>query len=104
MNAGVNAPCSADSISRVVASGGRQLREQDVLLLGTDVIHAVTNPRQHAFTAAIHVYGGDFFGTPRSAWTIDTLTEHAFDPDEATEAFRTAERAWLARRRDPADA
>jgi predicted metal-dependent enzyme (double-stranded beta helix superfamily) len=88
----------------IVASGGRQLREHDVLLLGTDVIHAVTNPRQHAFTAAIHVYGGDFFGTPRSAWTIDTLTEHAFDPEEATEAFRTAERAWLARRRHPADA
>ena len=87
----------------IVVSGGRQLREQEVLLLGDDVIHAVSNPRQHAFTAAIHVYGGDLFATPRSAWTIDTLTEHAYDAEEATEAFRRAERAWLARRPHPAE-
>ena len=87
----------------IVASGGRQLREQEVLLLGDDVIHAVSNPRQHAFTAAIHVYGGDFFATPRSAWTPDTLIEHAYDAEEAMEAFRLAERAWLARRPHPAE-
>ena len=57
----------------------------------------VTNPQQHAFTGAIHVYGGDFFAAPRSAWTPDTLTEHAYDPDEAMEAFRVADEAWLAR-------
>jgi predicted metal-dependent enzyme (double-stranded beta helix superfamily) len=88
----------------IVASGARQLREHEVLLLGDDVIHAVSNPRQHAFTAAIHVYGGDLFATPRSAWTPDALTEHAYDADEAMEAFRIAERAWLARQQLPAEA
>ena len=88
----------------IVASGGRELREDEVLLLGDDVIHAVSNPQQHAFTAAIHVYGGDFFNAPRSAWTADTLTEHAYDAEEAMEAFRAAERAWLARPQHPADA
>jgi len=88
----------------IVASGGRQLREQEILLLGDEVIHAVANPRQHAFTAAIHVYGGDLLATPRSAWTADTLTEHTYDAEETTEAFRVAERAWLARRPHPADA
>ena len=79
----------------IVVSGGRELREQEVLLLGDDVIHAVSNPRQHAFTAAIHVYGGDLFGTPRSAWTVDTLTEHAYDAEEATEASKTStSRSW----------
>jgi predicted metal-dependent enzyme (double-stranded beta helix superfamily) len=88
----------------IVVSGGRELREHEVLVLGDDVIHGVTNPRDHAFTAAIHVYGGDFFATPRSAWMADTLTEHAYDAEEAMEAFRFAERAWLARRQHPADA
>ncbi len=88
----------------IVASGGRELREQEVLLLGAEIIHAVANPRQHAFTAAIHVYGGDLLTTPRSAWTADTLTEHTYDANETTDAFRLAERAWLARRSHPADA
>jgi hypothetical protein len=29
--------------------------------------------------AAIHVYGGDFFGTPRSEWDPITLTEQPYD-------------------------
>jgi predicted metal-dependent enzyme (double-stranded beta helix superfamily) len=87
----------------IVASGGRQLREHEVLLLGDDVIHGVINPRRHAFTAAIHVYGGDLLSTPRSAWTPDTLTEHPYDTEETTEAFRIAERAWRARGSHPAD-
>ena len=83
--------------ARLVASGGRQVRAREILLLGDDAIHAVTNPHQHEFTGAIHVYGGDFFATPRRAWTPDTLTEHAYDHDEAMEAFRVADDAWQAR-------
>jgi predicted metal-dependent enzyme (double-stranded beta helix superfamily) len=81
----------------IVASGGRELREREVLLLGDDAIHAVTNPRRHAFTGGLHVYGGDFFNIPRSAWTPETLTEHPYDHDEAMEAFRVADEAWRAR-------
>jgi predicted metal-dependent enzyme (double-stranded beta helix superfamily) len=86
----------------IVASGGRQLRAHEVLVLGDDAIHAVTNPRQHAFTGAIHVYGGDFFTTKRSAWSAGTLTERAYDHNDAMEAFRVADEAWRARAR-PSD-
>ena len=44
----------------------------DVALLGDDVIHSVTNPLTTC-TAAIHVYGGNFFTRERSDWTMDTL-------------------------------
>jgi predicted metal-dependent enzyme (double-stranded beta helix superfamily) len=81
---------------RIVSSGGRELRARDVLLLGDDAIHAVTNPQPRALTAAIHVYGGDFFATPRRAWTPDTLTEHPYDNDEVARTFRAAEEAWRA--------
>ena len=37
-----------------------------MLLLGDDVIHSVTNPRE-VLTGALHVYGGDFFDTPRQS-------------------------------------
>jgi predicted metal-dependent enzyme (double-stranded beta helix superfamily) len=49
-------------------SGGKDLAAGQVALLGRDTIHAVTNPRTHEFTAAIHVYGGDFMHEPRSVW------------------------------------
>ena len=45
--------------SAIVASGGKELTEGEVLLLGDDAIHAVHNPAR-AYTGAIHVYGGDF--------------------------------------------
>ena len=51
----------------LVASGGKELRVGDTCVLGDDTIHAVTNPTaEHA--GAIHVYGGDLLGTPRSEW------------------------------------
>jgi predicted metal-dependent enzyme (double-stranded beta helix superfamily) len=64
----------------LVVSGGRQLRAGEVTLLGDDVIHAVANPSR-AYTAAIHVYGGDYFGTHRSQWDPTTLREEPFDAD-----------------------
>ena len=58
---------SAPGARTLVDSGGTQLVEGDVLALGNDVIHSVTNPRER-LTGALHVYGGDFFDTPRSQW------------------------------------
>ena len=63
----------------LVPSGGRSLTERAVLLLGADVIHSVHNPAALSYTGAIHVYGGDFVGTPRSQWDSDTLTEGPYD-------------------------
>jgi predicted metal-dependent enzyme (double-stranded beta helix superfamily) len=50
----------------------RELSTADVVLLGDDVIHGVHNPLGTC-TAAIHVYGGDFFNREMSQWDPETL-------------------------------
>ena len=74
----------------IVVSGGRELREHEVLVLGDDVIHGVTNPRDHAFTAAIHVYGGDFYAQARSEWDPETLVEREYDVAKSIRMFEEA--------------
>lgn len=59
-------------------AGGKSLHAGEVALLGTEAIHAVANPSR-SYTAAIHVYGGDFFNTPRAQWDPQTLIEAPFD-------------------------
>ena len=66
------------SEGRVVPSGGKELRQGDVVLLGDDTIHAVHNPLRRN-TGAIHVYGGDFIKVSRSQWDPETLLEEPFD-------------------------
>ena len=46
--------------------------------LERDVIHSVTNPLDR-LTAAIHVYGGDFYGGGRSDWDPENLLERDYD-------------------------
>jgi predicted metal-dependent enzyme (double-stranded beta helix superfamily) len=75
----------------VVPSGGTQLRERDVALLGDDTIHAVLNPRRE-HTGAIHVYGGDFFTQPRSEFDPETLTEQPYDVVRTLALFEAANR------------
>ncbi len=73
----------------LTTSGGKELRTGDVVLLGDDTIHAVSNPkRQH--TGAIHVYGGDFVATPRSQWDPETLEEQPYDLDGILKQFADA--------------
>jgi len=43
-----------------------------------------------SFTGVIHVYGGDFFGMPRSEWAPDTLEESPFDVERAKRAYALA--------------
>lgn len=71
---------------RILDSGGKELRERDVLLLGDDVIHSVTNPLGQ-YTGAIHVYGGDFVKQPRSQWDPDTRVEQPFDMAHLLDIF-----------------
>ena len=75
-------------------AGTKQLRIGDTTLLGPAVIHAVANPLG-AYTAAIHVYGGDFFGMPRSEWDPETLQERAFDMERARKVFADANERCL---------
>lgn len=77
----------------LVVAGGKHLAATDAVLLGEAAIHAVANPLR-AFSGAIHVYGGDFFGTPRSEWTEDTLEEHPFDMARARQVYADANERW----------
>ena len=74
----------------LVESGGRELRTADVVLLGDDTIHAVTNPRA-TFTGAIHVYGGDITRRPgRSEWDEETMDEVSYDFVRTKQYFEDA--------------
>lgn len=73
----------------LVESGGRELRPTDVCLLGDDAVHAVTNPTAQ-FAGAIHVYGGDFFATPRSEWCGPPYVEQPYDVERVLAQFEAA--------------
>jgi len=66
--------------------GTKELNAKDTTLLGKNIIHAVTNPLDQ-ITAAIHVYGGNFFGTPRSEWDPKSFEEHPYDVEHTMRAF-----------------
>jgi predicted metal-dependent enzyme (double-stranded beta helix superfamily) len=73
----------------LAVAGGKRLERSETALLDEAIIHSVVNPLQ-GFTGAIHVYGGDFFGTPRSEWAPDTLEERPFDVERARRAYAQA--------------
>jgi predicted metal-dependent enzyme (double-stranded beta helix superfamily) len=76
-------------------AGGKALTIRDAALLGKSVVHAVANPLR-VFTGAIHVYGGDFFATPRSEWTADTFEERPYDVEHTKRVFADANARWQA--------
>jgi hypothetical protein len=45
-------------------------------------------------TGAIHVYGGDFFGTERSEWDPETLLEQRYDVEKNMRLFEEANAAF----------
>lgn len=68
--------------SGIEQSGGKELAQGDVGLMGSDTIHSVHAPLSRAWTGAIHVYGGDFVTQERSMW---------FDGEESVgDSSRTA--------------
>jgi predicted metal-dependent enzyme (double-stranded beta helix superfamily) len=75
----------------ITASGGRSLRARDVVLLGDDAIHAVTNPTAE-FAGAIHIYGGDFYARPRSEWRGPPYRERPYDTERVLDYFEAANR------------
>lgn len=78
---------------KVEAAGARALEAGDAELLGKNIVHSVTNPIPR-LSAAIHIYGGDFFGAERSEWDAETLLERRFDPDLAVRRFEEANRPF----------
>ncbi len=84
--------CDDDPNGLIEAAGAKSLGPGDVRPLGREIIHSVTNPTSQ-FTAAIHVYGGDFFTTERSEWDPATLHEHPYDIDKNVALFERANRS-----------
>jgi predicted metal-dependent enzyme (double-stranded beta helix superfamily) len=74
---------------KIEAAGAQALGERDAVPLGRDIIHSVTNPIPR-LTGAIHVYGGEFFTTPRSEWDPESLRERPFSVERALAAFEEA--------------
>ena len=74
---------------KLEAAGAQALSTGDVVPLGHDIIHSVTNPIRR-LTGAIHVYGGDFFGEKRSEWDPETLIEGPLDVQRAMRLFEDA--------------
>ena len=77
------------SESGLIAHGVKTLGLKETIPLGEAVIHAVTNPLDR-ITAAVHVYGGDFFAVPRSEWDPRTFQEQPFDIEHARQVFAEA--------------
>lgn len=70
-------------------AGAKELGIADTVFLGKTVIHSVANPSRQ-FTGALHVYGGDFFGVPRSEWDPETMRERSWDIETAKRVFEEA--------------
>jgi predicted metal-dependent enzyme (double-stranded beta helix superfamily) len=84
-----------DAHGRLEAAGAKSLAARDAVPLGRDIIHSVTNPVP-LLTAALHVYGGDFFTRPRSEWDPETLSERPYDVTKNMRLFEEANAQYAA--------
>ena len=73
----------------IVPVGAETICAGEVFSLYANAIHSVHNPL-NKYTAAIHVYGGDFMATPRSEWDPEHLVEQPRDMEAARRAFAKA--------------
>lgn len=81
------------SDGHMVPAGGKEIRTGDVVLLGADVVHGVTNPLPR-YTAAIHVYGGDLTTrTGRIEWDDEAQREVPYDFAASQRYFAAANAA-----------
>lgn len=70
----------------IEAAGAKSLGVKDAEPLGRDIIHSVVNPVDR-LTAAIHLYGGDFFDTDRQEWDPESHQERQFDIERTRRYF-----------------
>ncbi len=75
------------------AAGGRELPAGEILALGDDAIHSVTNSHPD-YAVALHVYGGDFFAAERSEWDAVTYEERPRDLERTRRLFDEANTRW----------
>jgi predicted metal-dependent enzyme (double-stranded beta helix superfamily) len=74
----------------VEVSGHKRGNVGDVLLMGADGIHSVENPTRQ-WTAALHVYGGDFFSKPRLQWDRHTGEAEPFALENSRDLLAVTE-------------
>ncbi len=74
---------------RIEPHTGKTITQRDVVMLGSDVVHSVANPTRE-WTAALHVYGGEFFTTPRTMWSKDTYEPMPLDMDFIKQTLEAA--------------
>ena len=84
--------CKDEPNGLIEAAGAKSIGPGEVRPLGDDVIHSVSNPLAK-FTAAIHVYGGDFFAEERSEWDPESLYEEPYDIDKNMALFEAANKS-----------
>ena len=82
---------------RIEPNTGKTLLSKEVIALGPEVVHSVANPTRE-WTAALHVYGGEYFTTPRTMWNKETLEPVPLDVDLLAQTIEAA--AARARRED----
>ena len=75
----------------IEAAGAASLAATDAEALGRDIIHSVVNPVDR-LTAAIHIYGGDFFAAERLEWDPETHEERPFDFERTRRYFEESNR------------
>jgi predicted metal-dependent enzyme (double-stranded beta helix superfamily) len=73
----------------LAARGAVSFARGEVVSMPDDAIHSVANPLDE-FTGAIHIYGGDFFATPRSEWDPGTHSEQPWSLEKAQRIFAEA--------------
>lgn len=75
----------------IEAAGAASLAAMDAEPLGRDIIHSVVNPVD-GLTAAIHIYGGDFFAAERLEWDPESHEERPFDFERTRRYFEQSNR------------
>ena len=80
-----------DDGAGLIQHGTKVLEVNDSIALGESIIHQVTNPLG-TITAAIHVYPGDFFDTPRSEWYPPDYQERPYDVEHTLRVFEESNR------------
>jgi predicted metal-dependent enzyme (double-stranded beta helix superfamily) len=86
---------------RVTAVSAKAISAGGVTPLPRDVIHSVSNPIEK-LTGAIHIYGGDFFATPRSEWDPETLAEREWSLQRAVKTFADSNERFFGTGKDKA--
>ena len=73
--------------------GLKVMEAKDCSFLDETAIHGVYNPLSK-LTSALHVYGGDFFGAPRSEWDPETYKEAPYDVEKNVGLFELSNKRW----------